>query len=79
MSFQHIKSLIGAGCALVALAGAGNAGGFDRGGVNIDLLFDERAHLLAIEGDHTNQLVIPQHRHTKYSSEFTEFSRDDGR
>ena len=41
MSFRHIKSLLGAGCALVALSGAGNAGGFDRGGVNIDLLFDE--------------------------------------
>ena len=45
----------------------------------LDLLVGEWPHLLAIDGDHTNKLVIPQHRHTKYSSEFTEFSRDEGR
>src|SRR5262249_47741790 len=35
--------------------------------------------LMAIESDHTNQLVILQHRHTKYSSEFAEFNRGDRR
>src|SRR5215470_7184651 len=44
-----------------------------------DLLVGERPHLLAIESDHTNQLVILQHRHTKYSSEFAEFNRGDRR
>ena len=34
------KSLLGAGCALVAMVGAANAGGLERGGYNIDLLFD---------------------------------------
>src|SRR5262249_34879501 len=43
----------------------------------LDLLLGEWPHLLAIESDHTNQLVILQHRHTKYSSEFAEFNRGD--
>ncbi|GLS33325.1 long-chain fatty acid transport protein [Mesorhizobium albiziae] len=34
------KSLLGAGCAVVAMVGAANAGGLERGGYNIDLLFD---------------------------------------
>lgn len=34
------KSLLGAGCGLVAMVGAANAGGLERGGYNIDLLFD---------------------------------------
>jgi long-chain fatty acid transport protein len=35
-----LKSLLGAGCGLVAMVGAANAGGLERGGYNIDLLFD---------------------------------------
>jgi long-chain fatty acid transport protein len=35
-----LKSLLGAGCAVVAMMGAANAGGLERGGYNIDLLFD---------------------------------------
>src|SRR5262249_1534907 len=38
-----------------------------------DLLVGKRADLLTINGDHTNQLVIFQHRHAKYRSNFTEF------
>ncbi|MFU0503746.1 outer membrane protein transport protein [Pseudaminobacter sp. NGMCC 1.201702] len=45
MNALCLKSLLGAGCATLALAttmtSLANAGGFDRGGVNIDLLFDE--------------------------------------
>ena len=37
---NFFKSLLGTGCALVAMAGAANAGGLERGGYNIDLLFD---------------------------------------
>ncbi|MER2533959.1 MAG: outer membrane protein transport protein [Rhizobiaceae bacterium] len=39
MRKSHIASLLLAGCASAAV-GAAHAGGFDRGGVNIDLLFD---------------------------------------
>ena len=43
----------------------------------LDLLFGERPHLLTIDGDHTNRLVILQHRYSKCSAEFTEFDRGD--
>src|SRR5262249_39725228 len=43
----------------------------------LNLLVAERPHLSAINGDHTNQIVILQHRHAKYSSEVTEFNRSD--
>ena len=38
---SRLKSLLAAGCAVGALTGTAAAGGFDRGGVNIDLLWDE--------------------------------------
>jgi long-chain fatty acid transport protein len=34
------KALLGASCAVVAVVGSANAGGLERGGYNIDLLFD---------------------------------------
>ncbi|MCF6118560.1 MULTISPECIES: outer membrane protein transport protein [Mesorhizobium] len=34
------KALLGAGCFSLLMSGVANAGGFDRGGVNIDQLFD---------------------------------------
>lgn len=34
------KALLGAGCFSLLISGVANAGGFDRGGVNIDQLFD---------------------------------------
>lgn len=40
MSGLRLKGLLAAGCCSVALAGVARAGGFDRGGVNIDQLFD---------------------------------------
>ncbi|MET0941818.1 MAG: OmpP1/FadL family transporter [Mesorhizobium sp.] len=44
MTIRHFKTLLGVGCAFVAMAGEANAGGFDRGGVNIDLLFDDKPY-----------------------------------
>lgn len=41
MGDSRWKALLGAGCFSLAQAGTAQAGGFDRGGVNIDLLFDE--------------------------------------
>ena len=40
MKYLRFNSLVLAGCASLAAVAAANAGGFDRGGVNIDLLFD---------------------------------------
>ena len=40
MNNPLFKSLLGASCAVVAMVGAANAGGLERGGYNIDLLFD---------------------------------------
>jgi long-chain fatty acid transport protein len=40
MNNPFFKSLLGAGCAVLATVGAANAGGLERGGYNIDLLFD---------------------------------------
>jgi len=43
MNALRLKSVLGMGCATLAMAitSQAHAGGFDRGGVNIDLLFDE--------------------------------------
>ncbi|MER8485937.1 OmpP1/FadL family transporter [Mesorhizobium sp. M1322] len=40
MNNLRLKALLGAGCFSLLMSGAANAGGFDRGGVNIDQLFD---------------------------------------
>lgn len=40
MKTLRFNSLLLAGCACLAVANGASAGGFDRGGVNIDLLFD---------------------------------------
>jgi long-chain fatty acid transport protein len=40
MNNPFFKSLLGASCAVLATVGAANAGGLERGGYNIDLLFD---------------------------------------
>ncbi|TIP13987.1 OmpP1/FadL family transporter [Mesorhizobium sp.] len=40
MSNLRLKALLGAGCFSLSIFGVANAGGFDRGGVNIDQLFD---------------------------------------
>ncbi|TIO11061.1 outer membrane protein transport protein [Mesorhizobium sp.] len=40
MSILRLKALLGAGCFSLSIFGVANAGGFDRGGVNIDQLFD---------------------------------------
>ncbi|MCA0034098.1 OmpP1/FadL family transporter [Mesorhizobium sp. B263B2A] len=40
MNTLRLKALLGAGCFSLALIGTAHAGGFDRGGVNIDQLFD---------------------------------------
>ena len=44
MDTRILKSWLAAGGALLALGGVARAGGFDRGGVNIDLLFDDRPY-----------------------------------
>jgi long-chain fatty acid transport protein len=41
MRNRHFNALLAAGCALVGMAGAAFAGGYDRGGITLDLLFDE--------------------------------------
>ena len=58
MTIRHFKTLLGVGCAFVAMAGEANAGGFDRGGVNIDLLFDDKPY--AAEAGVTH--VAPQRK-----------------
>ncbi|MEI8701324.1 OmpP1/FadL family transporter [Mesorhizobium sp. ISC15] len=40
MNNLRLKALLGAGCFSLLISGVANAGGFDRGGVNIDQLFD---------------------------------------
>lgn len=40
MNNLRLKALLGAGCFSLSISGVANAGGFDRGGVNIDQLFD---------------------------------------
>ncbi|RWK51316.1 outer membrane protein transport protein [Mesorhizobium sp.] len=40
MNNLRLKALLGAGCFSLLMSGVANAGGFDRGGVNIDQLFD---------------------------------------
>ncbi|RWM77169.1 MAG: transporter [Mesorhizobium sp.] len=40
MNNLRLKALLGAGCFSLLIPGVANAGGFDRGGVNIDQLFD---------------------------------------
>ena len=40
MHNMRLKALLGAACVSLALIGTAHAGGFDRGGVNIDQLFD---------------------------------------
>ncbi|RWK66087.1 OmpP1/FadL family transporter [Mesorhizobium sp.] len=40
MDNLRLKALLGAGCFSLLISGVANAGGFDRGGVNIDQLFD---------------------------------------
>ncbi|TJV08083.1 MAG: transporter, partial [Mesorhizobium sp.] len=40
MNNLRLKALLGAGCFSLLMSGVVNAGGFDRGGVNIDQLFD---------------------------------------
>ncbi|RWM14471.1 MAG: TonB-dependent receptor [Mesorhizobium sp.] len=40
MNNLRLKALLGAGCFSLSVLGVANAGGFDRGGVNIDQLFD---------------------------------------
>ena len=40
MHVSHLKALLGAGCLSLLASGVASAGGFDRGGVNIDQLFD---------------------------------------
>jgi long-chain fatty acid transport protein len=37
---SHVRSLMGAGCLSLAAAGSAFAGGLERGGYNVDLLFD---------------------------------------
>jgi len=56
MDTRILKSGLAAGGALLALGGVARAGGFDRGGVNIDLLFDDRPY--AVEAGVTH--VSPQ-------------------
>ncbi len=56
MDTRILKSWLAAGGALLALGGVARAGGFDRGGVNIDLLFDDRPY--AVEAGVT--YVSPQ-------------------
>jgi long-chain fatty acid transport protein len=41
MSNPYLKSLLAAGYISTAIVGTASAGGFDRGGIGIDLLFDE--------------------------------------
>ncbi|RUV67103.1 MAG: transporter [Mesorhizobium sp.] len=40
MNNLRLKALLGTGCFSLLISGVANAGGFDRGGVNIDQLFD---------------------------------------
>ncbi|ESZ10841.1 OmpP1/FadL family transporter [Mesorhizobium sp. L48C026A00] len=40
MNNLRLKALLGAGCFSLLMSSVANAGGFDRGGVNIDQLFD---------------------------------------
>ncbi|SJM34056.1 OmpP1/FadL family transporter [Mesorhizobium delmotii] len=40
MNNLRLRALLGAGCFSLLISGVANAGGFDRGGVNIDQLFD---------------------------------------
>lgn len=56
MSNSHLNALFGAGCLSLAIMGSANAGGLERGGYNIDLLFD--ASRFAAEA--TATYVAPQ-------------------
>src|SRR5262245_43377771 len=45
MPTAHFNLLLVTSSTLVAIAGAADAGGYDRNGINIDLLFDERPYV----------------------------------
>jgi long-chain fatty acid transport protein len=56
MNNPFFKSLLGASCAVLATIGAANAGGLERGGYSIDLLFDPSRYA----GEASATYVIPE-------------------
>lgn len=56
MNNFRLKALSGAGCFSLALIGAAHAGGLERGGYNIDLLFDPAQ----VTGEVSGTYVMPQ-------------------
>lgn len=55
MSNLRLKALLGAGCFSLALIGTAQAGGLERGGYNIDLLFDPSQ----VAGEVSGTYVMP--------------------
>ncbi|MER8913423.1 OmpP1/FadL family transporter [Mesorhizobium sp. M0761] len=56
MNNLRLKTLLGAGCFSLALIGSVHAGGLERGGYDIDLLFDPAQ----VTGEVTGTYVMPQ-------------------
>ncbi|CAN7635770.1 OmpP1/FadL family transporter [Mesorhizobium amorphae] len=56
MNYLRLKALLGAGCFSMALIGSGHAGGLERGGYDIDLLFDPAP----VTGEVSATYVMPQ-------------------
>jgi long-chain fatty acid transport protein len=58
MNYLNFRTLLGAGCALLTAVGAASAGGLERAGYNIDLLFDPSP----VTGEITGTYVNPQRK-----------------
>ncbi|MER8691598.1 OmpP1/FadL family transporter [Mesorhizobium opportunistum] len=58
MDTLRLKALLGAGCFSLALIGAVHAGGLERGGYNIDLLFDPAP----VAGELSGTYVMPDRK-----------------
>jgi long-chain fatty acid transport protein len=58
MNNLRLKALLGAGCFSLALIGTAHAGGLERGGYNIDLLFDPAAVATEFSGTY----VMPERK-----------------
>lgn len=58
MNNLRMKALLGAGCFSLALIGTAHAGGLERGGYNIDLLFDPAP----VAGEFSGTYVMPERK-----------------